>query len=123
MDQQRNEFLEQLRTIYGEVAGSGVDVTALSHLALQNEISIKSRKGEDQEARRRIYDEWAGRSAPPQSLTSRPPVERLWRLVAEGADEFQERLTPLLGEEEAREIARKLVKSSVVIRDEDECAL
>jgi hypothetical protein len=118
MEDQRTRFVEDLRAIYIEIVGDRTTASKLSPIALVDEINSKARPGEDDEARNRLYDEWAGRSVPPDvsALAARPPVERFWRLLASATDTFTRRLSEVVGLERARAIARSTVHDSVMIR-------
>jgi hypothetical protein len=115
MEDQRTRFVEDLRGIYLEIVGDRAVANALSPLALIDEISAKSRPGEDVEARDRLFDEWAGRAAPPASITTRPAVERFWRLVFAAPEVFIKRLSEVVGPERARAIAKAGVHDRVFI--------
>jgi hypothetical protein len=116
MEDQRNHFVEELRSIYVDIVGDRVTASKLSPIGLVDEINAKSRPGEDAEARDRLFDEWAGRAQPPANLLGRPPVERFWRLVFGATESFIHRLSEVVGPERARQIARSTVHDSVQIR-------
>jgi hypothetical protein len=116
MEDQRTQFIEELRALYVEIVGDRATALRLSPIALVDEINAKARPGEDVEARQRIFQEWSGQAQPPADLGARPAVERFWRLLSGATDTFIERLTPLVGSERARAIARGTVHDAVHIR-------
>jgi hypothetical protein len=113
MEEQRIEFVEQLRSIYLEVVGDQQAVQTLSPMALHHEIGSKSRSADGKEARQTILMEWAGRRQPPADASKRPPMDRFWRLMTSASDDFVTRLQPILGPERARELTVGLVDLSV----------
>jgi hypothetical protein len=118
MEDHRTRFVEELRSIYVEIVGDGITASKLSPIALVDEINAKARPGEDVEARNRLFDEWTGKGRPPgpDALAARPAVERFWRLLAGASETFIGRLTPVIGPERARAVARGTVHDSVQIR-------
>ena len=117
MEEQRGQFVEQLRGVFLEVVGDQQAAQTLSPMAMHHEISSKSRSADGREARQTILLEWAGRKQPPTDLDNRPAVERFWRLLVGAADEFVIRLTPILGPERARELAVDLTDMGVYGRE------
>ncbi len=113
MEEQRTEFMEQLRALYLEVVGDRQAVATLSAMALHHEITNKSRSGDGHEARQNLLLEWAGRRPPPADPDRSPPLERFWRLQTGAGDELVRRLQPILGPERARELALDLTDVSV----------
>jgi hypothetical protein len=117
MEDQRNHFVEELRSIYVEIVGDRTTAAKLSPIALVDEINSKSRPGEDVEVRNRLFDEWTGKARPPspEVLAGRPAVERFWRLISSAGDVFIRRLTEVVGPERARIIATETVHDRVQI--------
>jgi hypothetical protein len=116
MEDQRTQYVEELRAIYIDIVGDRATATKLSPVALVDEINAKSRQGEDAEARDRLFAEWAGRAQPPANLAGRPAVERFWRLVFGATETFIRRLSEVVGPDRARQIARATVHDSVEIK-------
>jgi hypothetical protein len=117
MEEQRTQFVEQLRAIFMEVVGDARAAQTLSPRALHHEIDSKSRSADGKEARQTILLEWAGRRAPPADLGKRPPLERFWRLLVGSSDEFLRSLQPIIGSDRARELAVELVDMGVYGRE------
>jgi hypothetical protein len=116
MEDQRTQYVEELRAIYIDIVGDRDTAAKLSPVALVDEITAKSRPGEDAEARDRLFAEWAGRAQAPTTLVGRPPVERFWRLVSSAPDTFIHRLSEVVGPDRARQIARASVHEAVHIK-------
>ena len=110
MDEHRNQYLEELRGLYDEIVGDPMARQSLSPMGLENEIWAKSSKEEQEEAKKRIMQEWAGLVARPAPGAARPSFERFLRLIVASGDEFVGRLTPALGPDRAREIGKQSVK-------------
>jgi hypothetical protein len=117
MEDQRTRFVEELRSIYVEIVGDRTTASKLSPIALVDEINSKSRPGEDVEARNRLFDEWTGkaRAPSPETVASRPAVERFWRLISGASDTFIRRLSEVVGPERARAIAGATIHDRVQI--------
>jgi hypothetical protein len=107
MQEQRSAYVEELRSLFMEVVGDRAAAQTLSPMALQHEISSKSTKEEEGEARRRLYQEWSGQVAPPTNLGSRPAIERYWRLQFRVTDDFVRRVSDITGPDRARELGRQ----------------
>jgi len=117
MEDQRTHFVEELRAIYIEIVGDRITAPKLSPIALVDEINAKSRPGDDVEARNRLFAEWSGKARPPSAevLTTRPAVERFWRLISGASDAFIRRLSEVVGPERARAIAGATIHDRVMI--------
>jgi hypothetical protein len=107
MQAQRAGYVEELRSIFIEVVGDRAAAETLSPMALQHEITSKSTKQEEGDARRRLYKEWTGQSGVPNNLASRPAIERYWRLQMRVADDFFHGISDIVGPEQARVIGRQ----------------
>ena len=106
MEQHRQEFLDDLRTIYMEVVGDRQTVDRLTALGLYQEIDAKSLREDGVEARRLILREWAGTATSPADIKSRPPIERMWRMLVASTDEIVRRMEAVVGRDDARRIGR-----------------
>ncbi len=109
MEQHRQEFLDDLRTIYMEVVGDRQTVDRLTALGLYQEIDAKSLREDGVEARRLILREWAGTATPPADIKSRPSIERMWRMLVASTDEIVRRMEPVVGRDDARRIGRAIL--------------
>jgi hypothetical protein len=109
MEQHRQEFLADLRTIYLEVVGDRQTVDRLTALGLYQEIDAKSLRQDGIEARRLILNEWAGTAAPPGDPKTRPPIERMWRMLVGSTDEIVRRLETVVSRDDARRIGKALL--------------
>jgi hypothetical protein len=117
MEEQRTQFVEELRALYMEVVGDQQGVERLSPMAMHHEISNKSRSADGHEARQNLLLEWAGKRPPPANPQQRPAMERFWRLQTTAGDQFVDRLQPILGPERARELGLDLTDVSVFGRE------
>ncbi len=109
MEQHRQEFLAELRTIYLEVVGDRQTVDRLTALGLYQEIDAKSLREDGIEARRLILREWADQSRSPADLKTRPPIERMWRMLVGSSDEIVRRLETVVSRDDARRIGKALL--------------
>jgi hypothetical protein len=109
MEQHRQEFLSELRSIYLEVVGDRQTVDRLTALGLYQEIDAKSAREDGVEARRLILSEWAGTAPPPSDLKARPPIERMWRMLVGSSDEIVRRLESVVSRDDARRIGKALL--------------
>ena len=109
MEQHRQEFLADLRKIYLEVVGDRQTVDRLTALSLYQEIDAKSLREDGIEARRLILNEWAGTVAAPGDLKTRPPIERMWRMLVGSSDEIVRRLETVVSRDDARRIGKALL--------------
>jgi hypothetical protein len=107
MEEQRNQFMEDLRSIYLEVVGDRAAAATLSPMSLHAEIASKSRPGDNAEARRRILQEWSAGSPAPVGAPGLSAVDRFWRTLAAVEDAFFLKVAEIVGPDRAREVVRK----------------
>src|SRR4030095_15944667 len=80
IEEHRTQHIEALRALYTEVIGDPVTAKLLSAIAIHHEIDAKATSADGVDARRLILQEWAGDVPPPADPSSRPAIERFWRL-------------------------------------------
>jgi hypothetical protein len=112
MEEQRNQYVEELRALYLEVVGDSASAATLSPMGLRYEIIAKSRSTDYVDGVRRILQEWAGGPSPADPASA-PAVERLLRLQIAVGDEFARRLGESVGPERARKMAAAMIRFRV----------
>jgi hypothetical protein len=113
MQEQRQSFVDELRSLYIELTGERAAAETLTPKSLKEEIFAKATEDDIKEARRRIFQEWLGQVPPPADVTKRPSVERFLRLLVNSGPAFYRAVSAVVGTERAREVRQRTTSDTI----------